>query len=67
MAEREKGVIERGRIQTAANGKYTIASLDRDGIITPPMSPIDDNTYSVGDGVYYFYFKDGTGRIICNL
>ena len=67
MAERERGVIERGKIQTAANGEYTIASLDRDGIITPPMRAIDNNTYSVGDEVYYFYFKDGTGRIICSL
>ena len=64
---REKGIIERGEIVSVDQGKYKIASLDRDGIITPPMLPIDDKEYAVGDKVYYFYFKDGTGRIICGL
>lgn len=58
-------MIERGKVLTASNGKYTIASLDRDGIVTPPISAAGTNdTYSVGDMVYYLIFSDGTGKIL---
>lgn len=62
----EKGaIIERGKVLTAADGGYTVQSLDRDGIVSPPIQPIDDSTYTVNDMVYFFLFRDGTGKIIC--
>ena len=62
------GMIERGTVSTVSNGAYTIASLDRDGIMTPPLLPLNtEDSFSVGDRVYYFYFADGTGRIIGQL
>lgn len=64
--EHRYGTIERGKILSASNGEYTIASLDRDGITTPPLKPVNTSaTFSAGDMVYFFYFKDGTGRILC--
>ena len=72
--EREKGIIERGEILEQSAGGYIIKSLDRDGITTPPLRTIQDGqagvtppAYAVGDKVYYFIFKDGTGRIICGI
>ena len=63
----DKGVsIERGYIlDVAADGAYTVASYDRDGIETPPIKPINRNTYTKGDLVYFFLFPDGTGKILC--
>ena len=60
----ERGAIERGEIAEVSGNGYIVMSLDRDGITTPPL---DEETYSVGDKVYYFYFRDGTGRIICGF
>lgn len=60
-------MIERGRIETADNGLYTVASLDRDGIVSLPISPADDAVYQVGDLVYFVIFKDGTGKILFAL
>lgn len=58
--------IERGYIlDAAADGGYCVASYDREGIETPPIKPINDNTYTEGDLVYFFLFPDGTGKIIC--
>ena len=65
--EREKGTIERGEIASVSDGLYTINSLDRKGITTPPMASVDGRSYLVGDRVYFFYFADGTGRIICGF
>ena len=66
--EREHGIIERGEVIEVKTGGYVIASADRDGIITPPLGPLESgHSYSVNDKVYYFIFKDGTGRIICKL
>ena len=70
--ERERGVIERGKVIEVAESGYRIASLDRDGIETPPIKPIESGqgitpVYAVGDNVYYFFFHDGTGRIICAI
>ena len=62
----EKGAfIERGKILAATEAGYSVKSLDRDGIISPPIQTIDDSTYTVGDTVYFFLFRDGTGKIIC--
>lgn len=57
--------IERGRVAALAEGGYTVASLDRDGIESPVLTGIDDTAYTVGDTVYFFLFRDGTGKIIC--
>lgn len=66
--ERECGIIERGEIMETVQDGYRIVSFDRDGITTPPLKPLEEGqTYSDGDKVYYFIFKDGTGRIICKL
>ena len=66
--EREYGIIERGEIKEAVQGGYIIASIDRNGIVTPPIKALEEGqSYSVGDKVYYFIFKDGTGRILCGL
>lgn len=59
--------IERGRITEQTDEGYRVASLDCDGIISPPLLPIDDKTYTIGEVVYFFLFHDGTGRIICNV
>ncbi|MDO4620038.1 MAG: hypothetical protein Q4B09_05380 [Lachnospiraceae bacterium] len=67
MDKRVCGYIERGMIAEIINGKYVIKSLDRVGITTPPLEPVDKSAYKVGDSVYYFYFADGTGRIICGF
>lgn len=60
-------VIERGKITTATDEGYTVASFDRDGIVTPPIQPIHDTSYTEGDKVYFFLFPDGTGKILCGL
>lgn len=72
--DRRYGIIERGRITGISDQGYTVASLDRDGIVTTPIRPqeygkpnVNVPAYAVGDKVYYFIFSDGTGRIICAL
>lgn len=67
----DKGIIERGKITTITDGGYSVSSLDRDGIVTPPLKAIQYGqssgtlpNYKVGDRVYFFVFSDGTGRII---
>lgn len=58
-------VIERGRVRSVAATGYEVASLDRCGIVSPPILSIDGKEYAVGDMVYFFLFSDGTGKIIC--
>lgn len=58
-------VIERGKVISAGEKGYTVASLDRPGIEAPEIKAIDGGTYTVGNAVYFFLFPDGTGRIIC--
>ena len=66
--DKPKGAaIERGEVMTASGGKYTVKSLDRDGIETPPIGAADSTTYSAGDRVYFFLFPDGTGKILCPM
>ena len=55
--------IERGEILTEESAEYTVKSFDRDGIITPPIKAIN-NSYDVGDHVFFFMFNDGSGQII---
>lgn len=66
--------IERGFITGIEDSGYIIASLDRDGIITPPIKPIEagkpgiqEPDYNIGNMVIYFIFKDGTGKILCAI
>lgn len=63
----EKGAtIERGIILTAEGGMYTVASFDRDGIVTPPIEAFNGVTgYEKDDIVFFFLFRDGTGKILC--
>ena len=66
--DNRRGNIERGVVISASGGKYVLSSLDRDGIETPPLLPLmSEDTFSVGDIVCYFYFNDGSGRVICSL
>ena len=47
------GVIERGKITASSGGRYTVASYDRDGIVTPPLSAMTEgDTFQVGDDAY---------------
>ncbi len=59
--------IERGRVMSAESGGWTVASADRDGIVSPPLAGFGDSQYAVGDLVYFFLFRDGTGRILCKV
>ena len=56
-------MIERGEILTESSGMYTVKSFDREGVITPPIPAISDS-YDVGDHVFFFLFRDGSGRIL---
>ena len=58
------GCIERGEIIEASEAGYVVKSLDRAGIVSPSISPIDTNTYTPGDMVLFVLFRDGTGKII---
>lgn len=62
-----QGMIERGKIIGKAKDGYTVASIDRDGIVTRPIRPINTEEYTVDDIVYFFMFKDGTGGILCEI
>ena len=56
--------IERGKVLTASAGSYTVASLDREGIISPAITA-SSGVFAVGETVYFFLFRDGTGKILC--
>ena len=57
-------MVERGKILMVTEDGYIVASLDRDGIVTPPIKPTDDAEYAVGDLVYFLIFSDGTGKVL---
>lgn len=59
--------VERGIVTAVEDDGYVVSSFDRKGITLPPLKGYDGATYSVGDKVFYFAFRDGTGRIICGL
>ena len=61
------GIIERGKVISVSQEGYAIASMDRDGIETPPLKPIDNRTYTEGASVIFIFFKDGTGKILCGM
>ena len=62
-----QGMIERGKILGKTKDGYTVASIDRDGIVTRPIRPINTEEYTIGNMVYFFMFKDGTGGILCEI
>ena len=57
-------IIERGIVSEAQNGAYTVVSCDRPGVVTPPLKTINSTTLYADDRVFFFMFKDGSGRII---
>ena len=61
--------VERGKVLTVTgDGTYIVASLDRDGIETPPIRALmNGDTYTVGDMVFFFLFSDGMGMIISTV
>lgn len=68
----ETGMVERGKVisesKTDEGWAYALESLDRDGITTPPLLPVHNRErFEVGEKAYYFFFNDGTGRVICRL
>lgn len=67
MEKQTGATIERGYIAGAESSGYIVKSYDRDGIESPPMTPIDNESYTKGDKVYFFLFPDGTGKILCRL
>lgn len=56
-------LIERGIILSEESAAYTVKSLDRDGVVTPPITAINGG-YDPGECVFFFLFRDGTGKII---
>lgn len=58
------GFIERGSVKEASEAGYIVESLDRKGITSPPIQPINETTYTQGDMVLFVLFRDGTGKII---
>lgn len=66
--ERQGGAaLERGKIAGIENGEYIVQSLDRDGIESPPLGTVKNESYQTGDRVYFFLFPDGTGKILCRI
>lgn len=57
--------VERGKIAEAVSGGYRVSDLDRPGLTSGVITGIDNTAYTVGDTVYFFLFRDGTGKIIC--
>ena len=57
--------IERGRVVSVENGGYEVASLERDGIVSPAIPAAGGAEYAAGDDVLFCLFRDGTGAILC--
>ena len=60
-------MIERGIVADVTEDGYTVASFDRDGLVTPPIAATDGTVYAQADLVYFCLFPDGTGRILCRI
>jgi hypothetical protein len=56
--------IERGIVVSAPEGGYKVQSYSRDGLITPVIPALTQDTYASGDRVYFFLFDDGHGAIL---
>ena len=60
---RNGALVERGTIKSIESAGYIVSSLDRKGIVSPPLGAIGED-YTVGDMVLFVLFSDGTGKII---
>lgn len=67
MGKHFGAAVERGEITGREQDGYTVKSCDRDGIESPPIQPMNDESYQTGEKVYFFLFPDGTGRILGRL
>jgi hypothetical protein len=56
--------IERGWVVEKIGTAYRVASLTRDGIISPPIPAMGTGEYTADELVYFFLFEDGTGAIL---
>lgn len=63
----EGATVERGRIVHVTDAGYLVVSLDRAGLVSGVITGTDDTAYQMGDMVYFFLFRDGTGKIICRI
>jgi len=59
--------IERGKITSVTDEGYIVESMDRPGLITPPIISIFNTPYIANDAVYFFLFPDGTGRVLFKI
>ena len=59
------GVIERGRAMECTAGGWIVESLDRPGIVSPPLPALSDGLCAAGDVVLFVLFADGTGMVLC--
>ena len=57
--------VERGRVLEVQDGKATVASYDRDGLVTKPL-PMRCAAEK-GDAVFYCEFEDGSGMVLERL
>lgn len=64
MDEQYGARIERGRVQSVSKEGARIASIDRDGVQTPPLKALSSLPLAEGDFVYFFLFDDGRGRVL---
>ena len=62
-AIRYGAVIERGIVAGIETEGYVIRSVDREGVVTPPLRALN-GTYAVRDRVFFFMFNDGDGAVI---
>lgn len=56
--------IERGRVIRADEDGYVVESLDRPGIISPPIGSMARSAPDAGEQVYFALFADGSGFVI---
>ena len=59
--------IERGQIAEVTAGGYRVKNLDRPGLTSREITGIDDTVYNAEDLVYFFLFRDGSGKILCKI
>lgn len=58
------GTVERGTVAAVEDGRYTVVSLDRPGIVTMPLRAAGTETYQTGDRVVLASFPDGDGLVL---
>lgn len=58
------GRIERGRVTEVTDAGYVVESLDRKGIVSPPIPTMSQTAHVEDDRVLFVLFADGTGMIL---